>query len=196
MTVPTEINRRTTSEDENHEAANVDKIREILFGGQMRTYERHFARLEEQLAKETELLRHDVKKRYEALEEYVHAELDLLKQRLKAERTERTTSVQGLEHELRESVNAAAKRFAELDESVLEAAGEARARLLEQSKKLTEEIEEKHRTLTALVEREALALHRSKTDREALADLFTEVAMRLRDDFAIPESTAAAGQSA
>ena len=34
------------------EAGNVDKIREILFGGQMRAYDKRFSRLEERLTKE------------------------------------------------------------------------------------------------------------------------------------------------
>ena len=36
---------------------NVDKIRDILFGGQMRDYEQRFARVEEETAKELNRLR-------------------------------------------------------------------------------------------------------------------------------------------
>ena len=32
-----------------HEAANVDKIRDIIFGSQMRDYEKRFSRLDERL---------------------------------------------------------------------------------------------------------------------------------------------------
>ena len=32
---------------------NLDKVRDLLFGGQMRDYDRKFARLEERLVKET-----------------------------------------------------------------------------------------------------------------------------------------------
>ena len=39
------------NENVNPEAGNVDKIREILFGGQMRAYDKRFSRLEDRLAK-------------------------------------------------------------------------------------------------------------------------------------------------
>ena len=38
-------------------AGNLDKVRDLIFGGQMRDYDRKFARLEERLAKETADLR-------------------------------------------------------------------------------------------------------------------------------------------
>jgi len=196
MTLTTEIDARPAPEPENQEAANVDKIREILFGGQMRNYERQFVRLEEQLAKETESLRTEARKRYETLETYVHGEIDSLKQRLKTEKIDRTASVQGLQRDVRESTEAATKRFAELEETLSEATGDVRARLLEQSKTLAEDIDEKHRALSALVEREVQKLHHNKTDRETLADLLVEVAMRLRDEFAIPEGGTQTARSA
>ena len=45
------------------EGANVDKIRDILFGSQMRDYEKRFARLEENVSKAVETLREDTMKR-------------------------------------------------------------------------------------------------------------------------------------
>ena len=42
---------------------NIDKVRDILFGGQMRDYERRFAKLEERLARDTAELKDEVKKR-------------------------------------------------------------------------------------------------------------------------------------
>ncbi len=42
---------------------NIDKVRDILFGGQMRDYERRFSRLEERLVQETAELKDDVRKR-------------------------------------------------------------------------------------------------------------------------------------
>ena len=40
-------------------SGNLDKVRDILFGGQMREVERRFARLEERLIKETQDLKED-----------------------------------------------------------------------------------------------------------------------------------------
>src|SRR4051794_10546298 len=45
--------------------ASLDKVRDILFGDQMRDVERRFARLEERLIKETADLKDDVRRRLE-----------------------------------------------------------------------------------------------------------------------------------
>ena len=47
------------------EGANVDKIRDILFGSNMREYEKRFGRLEERLTKSSDALREDLKKRFQ-----------------------------------------------------------------------------------------------------------------------------------
>jgi len=46
---------------------NVDKIRDILFGSQMRDYETRFARLEETVAKETAEMRETNRRRFDQL---------------------------------------------------------------------------------------------------------------------------------
>ena len=64
---------------------NLDKVRDLLFGGQMRDYDRKFARLEERLVKETADLREEVKRRLSALETYMKAELESQSDRIRAE---------------------------------------------------------------------------------------------------------------
>jgi len=174
------------SEPDNREAANVDKIREILFGGQMRDYDRQFARIEEQLTRQAEVLRDETKKRLDALEEHFNREIESLKQRLKSERTDRTATMTALEGELRELRKGTADRCMRIEDALSESSGQLSARLLDLSKRLGEEIEEKHRALATLIDREVQTLQANKTDRKALADLLVEVSMRLREEFALP----------
>ena len=53
------------------EGANVDKIRDILFGTQMRDFEKRFSRLEETVAKQMETMREDMTKRLDTLSSFV-----------------------------------------------------------------------------------------------------------------------------
>src|SRR5437879_3236643 len=57
-------------------AGNVDKIRDILFGNQMRDYETRFARLEETVAKETAEMRESSRRRFDQLEQYIKREFE------------------------------------------------------------------------------------------------------------------------
>ena len=52
------------------QGGNVDKIRDILFGNQMREYDSRFARLEETLLKESSDLKESVRKRIDTLESF------------------------------------------------------------------------------------------------------------------------------
>ena len=169
-------------ETEVREAANVDKIRDIIFGSQMRDYEKRFSRLEERLTADAQALREDTKKRFEVLEAFVQKEVDSLGQRLKGEKAERGEALKELTRELRDTAKTTDKRLSQLDDQLAQEASALRSQLLEQSKQLTGEIDSKHRALSAALDREVKALRLDKTDREALADLFTEMALRLKNE--------------
>ena len=177
----------TNSEGEVREGANVDKIRDILFGSQMRDYDKRFTRLEERLAKDAEAMRDDFKKRFDTLEGFVQKELESLTQRLKSEKSERSEALKEAARELRDTAKALEKRLGQLDDQMAAGNSELRGRMLEQSKALTAEIAAKHRDISASLDREVQVLRTDKTDREALADLFTELAMRLKNELTLPE---------
>src|ERR1700735_4587522 len=69
-------------------AGNVDKIRDILFGSQMRDYEARFARLEETLIKETLEIRETNRRRFDQLETFIKREFETVQAKFKAERDE------------------------------------------------------------------------------------------------------------
>ncbi len=168
------------------EGGNIDKIREILFGGQMRDYTKRFSRLEERLLKETADLRDDTKRRFDALEMFVKQELETLGYRLKVEQGERDESVQALSRDLKDSSKALERKLVQMDEQTSRGQSDLRQQILNQSKSLSDEIRQKYEELSAALEREAMELRTDKTDRSALAALFTEVAMRLNNEFKIP----------
>jgi DNA anti-recombination protein RmuC len=166
--------------------ASIDKVRDILFGGQMRDYDRRFARLEERLARDTSDLKEDVKKRLAALEQYVKQEIDALGERLSAEHAGREEAVKSLGEELRESAKSIDRRTAAMDDQSAKAQRDLRQQLLDQHQRLTDELQSRHQELLAALGRESSELRDEKADRAALAALFTEMAMRLSDQFRLP----------
>lgn len=168
-------------------AGNVDKIRDILFGSQMRDYDRRFAKFEERLLKETADLRDDVKRRFDTLETFVRAEIEGLGERLQKERQERDDAVKELTREQRESQRGWEKKTGQIEEQAAKTQRELRQQWLDESKRLTEQIEQKAKDGAAALEREIRELGDRTQDRFALADLLTELAMRLKNEFEIPE---------
>src|SRR5271170_4963656 len=112
------------------EGANVDKIRDILFGSNMREYEKRFARLEERLNKSSEALREDLKKRFDSLETYVREEMESLGQRLKTEKTERGESLKELTRETRDSAKSLEKKLSGQEEQLSSTQADLRGRIL------------------------------------------------------------------
>ena len=187
MASPAKSHANSNPEMEGHEGANVDKIRDILFGSQMRDYDKRFGRLEERLIKDAESLRDEMKKRFEALEAFVQKEMESLGQRLKTEKAERAEADKELGVQHRDASKTFDKRLGSLDDQLTGDTAELRARILEQSKALTSEIMEKSREAKRLLDQEVAALRVDKADREGLGDLFTEFGMRLKNEFNLPE---------
>jgi uncharacterized protein YydD (DUF2326 family) len=164
---------------------NIDKIRDIIFGSNMRDYEQRFARLEETLRKESHDIRDATRRHLEALEAYVHKELAALEGRLNVERDERAESDARLSADLTTHSSSLFKKIGEVENQEAQAKREIRNDLLQQSKELTDAIRTKGEELVALLERRSQELQHQKTDRAALASLFSEVSMRLTDQFKV-----------
>src|SRR5215831_3772649 len=114
--MPADPEEKNAANGEMREGANVDKIRDILFGSNMREYEKRFVRLEERLTKSSEALREDLKKRFDSLESYVREEMDSLSSRLKAEKSERAESLKELTRESHDSAKTLEKKLSQLEE--------------------------------------------------------------------------------
>jgi phage-related tail protein len=169
--------------------ASIDKVRDILFGAQMRDYDRRFARLEERLLKETVDLKDDVKKRLAALEQYVKQEVEAIGDRLSAEHDGREDVVKTIRQELRETGTTFDRKTATLDDQAARAHRDLRQQLLEQQQRLSDELQSRHQELLGTLNRESTELRDEKADRAALASLFTEMAMRLSDQLRLPTTT-------
>ena len=73
-----------------------------------------------------------------------------------------------------------------MDDQSARAQRDFRQQLLEQQQRLTDEIQQKHAELLGTLSRESGELRDEKADRAALASLFTEMAMRLSNQFRLP----------
>ena len=105
------------------ESDKVDRIRDILFGSQMRDYDGRFQRLEEHLIREVADVRADVQKRLEVLENFMKGEVESIRNRANAEQSERSGAIEKLGRDLMEAakiwtrklttlLNTRVKRFA------------------------------------------------------------------------------------
>jgi len=163
-------------------AASLDKVRDILFGGQMRDLDQRFARVEDRLTRETTTLADDVHKRLASVEQYAGTEAEALAQRIKGEYEARTTATKELSRQLQDTSTEFERRSGLIEDQLARAQRELRQQILEVQQQLSAEIRQKFDSLLAELRQEAVDLRSVKADRGALAALFTEVAMKLASD--------------
>jgi len=162
--------------------ASVDKIRDILFGSQIKNYEARFARLEDALARETSEIKDTMRRRLDSLEAFFKSETESLAARLKTERDEREETLNNLSRELKTSSAQLSKKILDLDNKLAQERSAARQELMTESRKLLDEIRTRNESLSALLETRVAELRHAKADRSALAALFVELAVRLKDE--------------
>ncbi|MEO8484334.1 MAG: hypothetical protein ABI634_19155 [Acidobacteriota bacterium] len=178
----------TVSPQANNDVAggNIDKVRDILFGGQMRDYERRFARLEERLMQETSELRDEVRRRLSALEQFVKQESESLDDRIRVEHDARADATRDLAEDARNTAKAFEKKTGQLEDTVSRVQRELRQQILDLQQNLSDDMRQKIEDVVGRLNRAAADLRNDKADRTTLAALLTEMAMRLTNDLSIP----------
>jgi len=141
--------------NEMNDMGNIDKVRDILFGSQVKDIEKRMNRLKDDLTNGISTLRDETMNKFESLENYMKKELDDLTDQLTSQQDKLNKSVRELRQEI-----------------------------LDQSNKLTDEIRKKTEETVNLVEQRTNELREDKVDRTTLAELFSEMAVRLSDDLA------------
>ncbi len=165
---------------------NLDKVRDILFGGHMRAVEGRIARVEERLLREQSALRSDLETALAGLEAYARKELEALGEKLKAERTKRAEDLKALTAELRDSLKALDKRLAKLDEATAGADADLRSQLLDQKRAHAAEVKQLGEELTAELRRAQQELRAEKADLSSLIAIFSDMAVRLTEELQPP----------
>ena len=158
---------------------NLDKVRDILFGGQMRAVETRIQGLEERLLRDQQALRADFLRQVGELEAFARKEVQELADRIAGERQKRVEDLKSLSAELREGIRAIEKRHVKLEEATNLADAGLRDQLLLQAKAMSAELNKLSDRLSTELTRSHQELKSTKTDSAALAGLFTELASRL-----------------
>jgi Skp family chaperone for outer membrane proteins len=123
-----------------------------------------------------------MRRRLDSLEAFFKSETESLAARLKSERDEREETLNNISRELKTSAAQLSKKILDLDNRLAQDRSANRQELMAESRKLLDEIRQRNESLSALLETRVQELRHAKTDRSALAALFVELAVRLKDE--------------
>src|SRR3954451_2025897 len=186
MMNPSEVQEQTGTNGTVAETQNVDRIRDILFGQQMRDYDGRFQRLEERLAVDANNLRSDLQKRFDALEAFTRSEMESLAHRLTNEQHERSQALERIGRDLAETARHFEERITNVGGQLAKEMHDLREQMLEHAKALTDEVKVQHDQLRAGLNQEVQQVRSATTGRDALAELFAELSRRLKNEFQLP----------
>ena len=161
---------------------NIDKIRDILFGGHMRDYDKRFKRMEDRYSQETTQLRDDLAQRIRALEELLNNEVDGLTEKAKTDRQERQAAHQEVLYTVNSLKNELNARVTQLDEQFAKDVKQMRQQMHSKFQELVTQMRQQNDNLVGLVKQEVGHLQEDKVSRTDLASFFSEFALRLNKD--------------
>lgn len=181
MPVASNNNHNNLTMPPHSEVNSLDKVRDILFGHQVRDIDVRFSRLEERLIKECNSLRDETRIRLDQIENYMKQEVESLTTQVKSEHGDRDRAVQLLRNETQTIKSTLEERISQVDEYANRSQRELREQLFSQSKTLQDALQQKYEEIIALLEQESKDLRHQKTDRSTLAALLNELAIRLNN---------------
>ena len=161
---------------------NLEQVRDILFGGQMRAVESRLARMEERITHEREAMRADIEKQIAQLELYAKREVEALGEKISGERSKRNDDLKSLRAELRSAGQSLDKRLAKLDEVTTTADAELRTQLLEHGKETAKRIKKLSDDVGKELDQAIGQLQGEKADKASLVEVFSQVVVSLTDD--------------
>lgn len=154
---------------------NVDQIREILFGGQMRDYDARFDAIEKRLAKNIERASQAMEKKLDQLTATTQAEVNKLHKQLADDAKQRESEGQEAQA-MRDQLESG---FAEVEMHLAKEVKELRNALLDQNDELATQLEATRSSLTESLKSETDNLSDTKLNRRDMAMLLTDIASRI-----------------
>jgi chromosome segregation ATPase len=161
---------------------NLDTVRDILFGGHMRSVEGRIARIEERLAREQAEMRASIDKSIGSLETFARTELEALGERLRTERAQRADELKALESAIKDALKNLDKRIAQLDEATSSADADLRSQVLERQREAAANLKAATDNLTAELRLTERTLRAEKADISSLLSIFSNVAVKLSEE--------------
>ena len=171
-------------------AGNVDQIREILFGGQMREYSRRFAQLEERLAQDLARTAQEMEARIGSVENFARGELERLGEKLQQERKARLAALQEFDQQLAKLNNNLSAGIDRLNADTGSALTRVRQELSDEVTQMQTRLRDQQEELQGKLDQQTRQLQEDKVDQSDLADVFNEFGMRLRGEFSITDAAA------
>jgi vacuolar-type H+-ATPase subunit I/STV1 len=164
------------------DSENVDKIRDILFGNQLRDFNKRFAQLEARMNSDMDLLRNEMRQQFDSLQGYIESEVESLGGRVSSEESTRVQQFDELEDMLKKSARQLEQKLAEQAKLLDKQTSNLNEKLLKQGQDLQQQTTQQLQQVRGLMDNTQHHLAATKLDRTLLAEMFNQVAAQLNQE--------------
>ncbi|MDB9511310.1 hypothetical protein PN499_08975 [Kamptonema animale CS-326] len=176
-----------TKEEMRERLGNIDQIRDIIFGAQLREYDNRFDRIESDIS----LLQQDIQTRLEQVKSVLTTELraafDSFEKKLKSI----NSTVQEDTTDIRQQIDRVNRKFSSsieaLDEAIDNQTGAIRDDFSQSRDQLQEDIRSLRTQVFEELDRRFSVLREVKVSRDDMAEILFELGMRLKGSEFVPE---------
>jgi exonuclease VII large subunit len=176
-----------TKEEMRERLGNIDQIRDIIFGAQLREYDNRFDKIDSDLS----MMQQDMQTRTEQIKTVLSGEMraaiDLFEKKIKSI----TLNTQEESADLRQQIDRVNRKFSSSIEALDEAIDSQTSSLREEVSQTRERLSEETRTLKTQVfeelDRRFSMLRDVKVSRDDMAEILFELGMRLKGTEFVPE---------
>ena len=166
--------------EETPDTNNLEQVRDILFGSQIRTVDRRLAQLEERIQRDIESLRTDIERQLADKDAWTRERVESLTSRLEQEEAKRVADIRAVGQDLKAAVKALEAGITELDRATAQADAELRDQVVRLGESLTEEIRALSESQSANLGKAVLAATTQRqADNRTVVDALTELALKV-----------------
>ncbi|MEG5001026.1 hypothetical protein [Microcoleus sp. B4-D4] len=176
-----------TKEEMRERLGNIDQIRDIIFGAQLREYDNRFDKIDSELS----MMQQDTQARIEQIKTVLSAEMKVAIDSLEKKVKSLTSNTQEENADLRQQIDRVNRKFSSSIESLDEAIDNQTSSIRDELSQTRERLSEETRTLKTQVfeelDRRFSMLRDVKVSRDDMAEILFELGMRLKGTEFVPE---------
>ena len=166
---------------------NIDQIRDIIFGAQLREYDNRFDKIDSDLS----MMQQDMQARIEQVKTVLSAEMKAAVDSLEKKVKSLTSNTQEESADLRQQIDRVNRKFSSNMEALDEAMDNQTSSLRDELSQTRDRLSEETRTLKTQVfeelDRRFSMLRDVKVSRDDMAEILFELGMRLKGTEFVPE---------
>lgn len=171
---------RPTAEIINPGLGDIEKVRDILFGKYVASFEQRFAELESRLEADVETLKRRLSDKIDTMDSAVNESLKRLDERIVGEQSSRDNELISLQQTLAQAENALQKSISLMEDQANHDLAEVRASLEDSHQELLDKSLALQAELASQIDAQKQELQHDKVGRQSLALMLDEVAIKLR----------------